>query len=356
MERKSKHIDANMNSGSLQRTGNRSLRLVLMICIFCSAIFLTSCFEEDQRVLPYPGEVITVYDNIEYFQSYFDFESGEVVSSHSADLWQLGFECGAEGWHILTNSGANWFIWNSRQTDINAELSYPENKLWEFDNQSTYPDSTAVGDWLSFQGKNRIYTGHIYLLGRYSSGSYTDIKRIQFIETDSSEYNFLYKEGADVDTISIQKTDTTNFVYYSFDAKSQINLEPNKLKFDLLFGPYYDMATQFNLTIPYLVRGVFLNTENTTTILDSINFYDAIDFEKLAGYQFSSRRNVIGFDWKEANVNTSANYASYTVKENYTYIIQTSESNYYKLRFLSFTLEGSSGFPRFEYKELKPIY
>ena len=76
-------------------------KLVFIILI---PIFI-SCFEKDKRVLPYPGEVSTIHDNIEQYESYFDFETGKVIKTHPADAWQLGFECGENGWHILVNSG-----------------------------------------------------------------------------------------------------------------------------------------------------------------------------------------------------------------------------------------------------------
>ncbi len=319
------------------------------------AFLITSCFEEDERVTPYPGEVISVYDNIEYYQSYFDFESGEILSSHEADLWELGFECSDSGWHILTNSGANWFIWNSQQTDIDASLNYPENDLWAFDNQSAYPDSTAVGNWLTISGDEKEYTRQVYILGRYFSGIYSDIKRIQFIEVNDLNYKFLFKEEGDIDTVTIQKIDSANFVFYSFENSQQQNMEPDKLIYDLQFGPYYDLATEFDLTIPYLVRGVLLSTGHSLAVLDSVNTYDEIDFEKLGIYDFSSQRDLIGYQWKDVSINTSTGLANYVVKPNFTYIIKTSADNYFKFRFLSFSLEGYSGHPRFEFKELKPV-
>lgn len=318
------------------------------------ALLVMSCFEEDERVPPYPGEVVTVYDNIEFFQSYFDFESGEVISSHPADLWALGFECNDSGWHIVTNSGANWFIWNSGQTNIDAPLSYPENELWAFDNQSAYPDSTAVGNWLTFSDEEIVYANNVYVLGRFDLGSYTDIIRLQFVEVSDSLYRFITKKSDVIDTISIQKNEETNFTYYSFDSNAQLELEPGKYDYDLMFGPYYDLVTEFNITQPYLVRGVFLNSILTKAVLDSINSYDEITYAKLDTTILSAQRDVIGFRWKDVEVSTTTGSAVYTIKPNYTYIVKTSDNNYYKLRFLSFSLEGYSGHPRFEYKELKP--
>ncbi|MGD2034741.1 MAG: HmuY family protein [Bacteroidales bacterium] len=320
------------------------------------SLFFVSCFEEDEQVSPYPRDVVTIYDNIEYHQSYFDLESEEVVSSHASDLWQLGFECGAEGWHILVNSGAHWFVFNSGQTDINAEFSYPDDALWGYDNQSAYPDSTAIGNWVSFEGEMKQYTNHVYLLGRYSSGVYSGRVKIRFLMVDSAQYRFLYKpEEGIADTMTILKSDSANFVYFSFREDKQIALEPDRLDYDLVFGPYYKLATQFGITMPYLVRGVFLNTWNTEALLDSVNDYDAIDYGMIGTYELSSQRDVIGYQWKDVNVNTSTGYATYSVKAYYTYIVKTSQDHYYKLRFLSFSLEGNTGYPRFEYRELKPV-
>jgi len=327
----------------------------LYIILVSLPLLVISCFEEDERVPPYPGEVITVYDNIEFFQSYFDFETGEIVSSQPADLWALGFECSDSGWHILTNSGANWFIWNSGQTNIDASLSYPENELWAFDIQSTYPDSTAVGNWLTIVGEDKEYTNNVYVLGRYHLGSYTDMRRIQFIEVSDSYYRLIIKKNVVPDTIVIQKDKEKNFTYYSFETDEQLNLEPGKFNYDLMFGPYYDIVTEFNITQPYLVRGVLLNSTLTLGVLDSINAYDAVTYAKLDTNILSSQRDVIGFQWKDVNVNTSTGSAVYTVKPNYTYIVKTSDNNYYKLRFLSFNLEGYSGHPRFEFKKLIPL-
>jgi len=98
-----------------------------------------------------------------------------------------------------------------------------------------------------------------------------------------------------------------------------------------------------------------LSTGHSLAVLDSVSAYDEIDFEKLGAYDFSSQRDAIGYEWKDVSVNTSTGLANYVVKPNYTYIIKTSGDKYFKFRFLSFSLEGISGHPRFELKELKPV-
>jgi hypothetical protein len=332
-------------------------KLIKKIYILYSLLFLlfTSCFEKDKRIQPYPGEVITIDKDIEKNQSYFDFETGKVVKTHPADTWQLGFECGIDGCHIIVNSGAGWLIYDTKQAQIDADVTPPREDLWSYDIQSYFPDSTAIGNWFIMKENEKYYSNNVYLVGKYSGSGFLSIKHLVFVEVTDSTYLFFYKESENnfSDTVLINKTDSSNYVYYSFANKQQVNLEPDKAAYDIVFCPYYDLATNFGVTIPYLVRGVLLNVWQTTAVLDSINTYDQIDFEMPGNYDFSAQRDIIGYKWKEVNVDISGGTAIYAVKSNYIYLILTAEGNYYKFHFLSFMLNGTSGFPQFEYQQLQ---
>ena len=161
----------------------------------------------------------------------------------------------------------------------------------------------------------------------------------------------MQKNGSS-DTITINKTDSVNFVFYSFTDKSQKNLEPDKSKYDIIFCPYYDLATDFGVTIPYLVRGVLLNVNQTQGLLDSTETYSQINVESLSGLNFLKQRDVIGYKWKSVNVDISNGTAAYTIKRLYLYTHLT-QGNDFKMHFLSYMLDDSSGFPQFEYLQLK---
>ncbi len=318
---------------------------------------LVSCFEEDTPVLPWPGEVITITEDIEYYFSHFDLETGKVIASYPTESWQIGFECSKEGWHVQINSGDGWFLWNSLDTDIETNAKPPEKVLWAFDKQSAYPDSTAVGNWVIPSDEDNAYTSHVYFLGNYISGVYYDVKRLQFIFVDNTHYQFVIRDedSGKTDSVTIMKSDTSNFVYFDIHSQQQQNKEPHNESFDIIFGPYYDLATQLGVTIPYQVRGVFLNALETSAVLDSTNSYDQISYEMLSEYVFSNQKDVIGYRWKDITIDPNTGTAAYKVKQNYNYIIHTSSGKYYKLRFLSFSIDGVSGYPQFEYKELKPL-
>ncbi len=324
---------------------------------FILPVLVISCFEEDEAVSPYPGNVILIENNINHYQSYFDFETGEVNGVHPINDWQLAFESGISGWHILVNSGAGWFLWNSHKQDIEAAELGIEPQNWNYDIQSEYPDSTAAGNWITIQNNNYHYTNDVYVLGQLSAGNYINRKRIQFIFVDSALYRFHYKEEDNgfSDTVTIVKSDSSAFIYYDFIQRTQNNLEPNYTRYDVVFCPYYDLATLFGVTIPYLVRGVLLNPYLTLAVLDSVYTYKQIDYELLNQYEFSDQRDAIGYRWKDVSVSTGSEYANYIIHRNYSYIIKTLEGNYYKMRFLSYSLNGESGYPQFEYSILNPV-
>jgi hypothetical protein len=337
---------------------DKVISVILKSLPFFMASIFCSCFEDDEAVSPYKGHVVTIADNIEEYQSYYDFETDNTVATFATDLWQLGFESDSKGWHIMVNSGANWFIWNSFQQDLEAPLSLPSDEWWSYDIQSAYPDSTSVGTWtIQTDNQQREYTNHVYVLAKYSDGEYLPQLRIKFLYVDSICYQFCFRSevNSNTDTVDIIKTDSVSFVYYDLFENLQRNLEPTQEAYDIVFCSYYDLATQFGITIPYLVRGVFLNLENTTAVLDSMSGYDQIDYEVLGNYTFSSQRDLIGYRWKDVDVNVSAGSANYSIQHHYTYVIKTGEEKFYKMRFLSFSLDGISGFPQFEYKALMAV-
>jgi hypothetical protein len=319
-------------------------------------LILNSCFKEDERVKPYGGEVTMIPDSVQMYQSYFDFETGKVIKTASINEWQLGFECGATGWHIITNSGANWFIYNTRQTLPDAIVDMPKGVDHLYDVPSAFPDSTAVGNWVSVLETGNIYSHNIYLLGHYHAGRFSVIKQLVFTEVNDNAYQFYYKELASgiSDTVIITKNDTVSFVYYNFTNHRQVSFEPDKTEWDLAFGPYYDLATLFGATIPYLVGGSFINAGQTEAVLDSVTLFDDINASLIPGYLFGGQRDIPGYKWKMPNVDVNGGgSATYNVKTHYNYIIHTASGFYYKLKFLSYTYNGCNGFPQFEFRKLE---
>lgn len=318
------------------------MRLLIVSVVSC---LLYGCFEPDERVMPYPREITTINDSVQTWQSWFDLESGNITVNRILD-WDLAVESDPAGWRVVVNSGADIFIYNTKTIQFPADVQMPGPLNGLFDNQQLWPDSTAIGDWTTHR-----YT---YLMAKYSNGKFTNYKHLQFMSFTDSTFVFRYFSDSETDTVVMLKDQETNFSYYSFDKRSQVFPEPAKNTYDLLFTSYYDMPTLFGQTMPYKVGGVLLNASNTSAAIDTLHNFDDITRETIPIFDFISRRDIPGYNWKDVTVDiTGGGSATYTVKSNYNYIILTAQGNYFRLRFLSYTLDGRSGYPRFEFSLLQ---
>jgi hypothetical protein len=323
---------------------------ILFFILFIS----TSCFEEDSAITPYEGSFTLIAKNIEYVHSYYDFESNSVISTIPVDLWALGFSCKASAFEITTNSGNNWFIFNTNDSIFSENKLPSEKNIWGFDKQSAFPDSTAIGNWVSIQGMDTIYYKNIYLLGHYSGSFYDQKYIIRFLKVTPSEYILSIRDFTSdkIDTVNILKNPNKNFVLFTPEGRVISDVEPDINHYDIIFSPYYTIATQVGITAPYLVRGVFLNSHETLAQTDSLTPYNNINKIILENSNFTSRRDIIGFNWKEVIIDQNSGTASYKIKANYSYIIQTQERNLYRMRFINYQLNGENGFPSFEFEKI----
>jgi hypothetical protein len=330
---------------------NKLLQLLLLF-----PLLLASCFEEEKPYPAYEGTLTTIKNHIEYNQSFYDFEANTVVASFPSDAWSIGFSCGVHQFVVITNSGDHWFAFNSKQSDLWAEIIFPSNKRWDFDQQSYFPDSTAIDNWMSIRQTDTVFSGNVYLVGKYSGGAYSAIFRMKILEADSLHYTFCYASftgNFQADTVTMPKLFNKNFVYYSFTDSVMLDPEPDKSSYDIVFGPFYDIATEMGITQPYLVRGALLNFYNVKACADSLHSYTSISADDLNAFKFTSRRNTIGFGWKEVAINPSSGTVSYIIRPEMNYLVNTVEGNYYKMRFLSYELNGETGYPSFELEELQ---
>ncbi len=324
------------------------------------ALVLISCFEEDQAVPPYvpPEDVesVSIQNSIYTNQIYFDFSSGDIVAENKNSEWVLAFECPDTGYHIRVNSSDLWGLAHTGSTDMSLDFSVRANIHWRSDKADGNPDSTAVGEWVSFVEGQPVYTHEVMLLGQYDGISYLPVKKLQFIGVDETNYIFLIgdPEMSDPDTVTVQKDNAFSYVHFSTENNEIKQLEPLKNEWDILFTQYFTILfTDDGIEAPYYVRGVWLNSNMVESALDTTTHFLDINAQNALDNEFSSLQDAIGHDWKSVEVDEGSNSAEYKVREGYTYIIRDVDGDLYKLRFKSyFNQSGEKGFPSFEYSKL----
>jgi hypothetical protein len=329
---------------------------LLLVQIF----ILTACFEEDKKVPPHvPGDEISYeFENSMYTtQAFFDLGTNKVMTENINEVWTIKFGALSGDWHIGINSAGLWAVYPSGtpiEDSIPARISTDE---WIFDHSGGDPDSSAFAGWVSFEEDDTLYSEHIYLIGKYNFAFYQPRYAAQFLKLDKSTYRFRIKSwpSGEWEEHEILKDDLYNYIYFSADDRSIIpGIEPGKNSWDLLFTQYGSILfTDDGEPTPYYVRGVLLNRHNLSVAIDSVKAFQEIAFEDLSTYQFTQQQDVIGYEWKDVDVDEISGTAVYTVLPGITYIIRDTEGLFYKMRFISYYNDmGEKGFPLIEHASL----
>jgi hypothetical protein len=194
--------------------------------------------------------------------------------------------------------------------------------------------------------------------GYDATGNLRGIRKIVFQEVTDSTYSFRYAnlDGSNENTFTIFKDPTRNLICFSFDeGGKQLNLEPPKEDWDLLFTQYTTLLyTDEGDPYPYLLTGVITNPAGVLVAQDTIYDFISIDFDKAKSLIYSDALDEIGYDWKDPVGDVSSGNVTYVIVEGRYYVVLDTEGFYYKLRFISFyNLDnGEKGYPTFEFQRL----
>lgn len=325
---------------------------------------LQSCFKEDERITPHdPGSVNTEAIAMESdyrYQVYYDLSSQSVVSANFKSDWDLGFECGQGGWHVILNTSNFMLAGNTGLGDF-AAATDTTGLDWKYDPSTGNLDSTAIGPWLTFSGIDSVpdYSGEVYIVDRGydEAGNLRGVKKVVFTEWSRDRYavRFANLDGSGEGTAEILKDTSVNFIYFSFEEGGTVmTLEPPKYAWDLLFTQYTTLLyTNDGFPYPYLVTGVLSNRAGVKVAQDTLHEFSAIDLEAAEGFGYSDVRDEIGYDWKDVVGDVSTGNVSYVIVPGINYVVRDAGGFFYKLRFISFyNDQGEKGFPTFEYQLL----
>jgi len=339
--------------------------------IFAAAIMLlfSSCFKEDKKVaLSPPGEnqVASVEMGLGYkTEEFFSLSKGNILSNQFA-AWDMAFESSSSGYHVWINGGKGMYA-ASMNSNAFYLITDTIGAHWRWDEPSGNPDSTAVGNWVSFiptasepkkislrvDGSDSESKGNVFVIDRGLDYAGDDrFYKVVFESVNEARYKFKYAalDNHYIDSVILQKDQNQNYTYFTFDnGGSPITMEPNRKTWDILFTRYRHIFYDTNPVTPYLVTGVLLNPTGVQAAVDSIQPYENIDYTYARTKHLTTNREVIGYDWKKYSFTTH----SYTVLPSYSYIIKDQKGYYWKLRFLDFyDAQNEEGYPKFEYQRL----
>jgi hypothetical protein len=317
---------------------------------------LSSCFQEDDPVPPYqsPAGVTTnmaAMGPTYATQWFYDLGTDSFIKVTPRENWDLAFQCGDNEFHIFTNLAKRMSVANSGTTNFNSVTS-DAGLVYRFDRSEGYIDSLAIGDWGNFNAGNAISYHWVYVIDRGITTVGTNIgkKKMQVIGLVAGTYQirFANLDGTNDQVVSVTKDADKNFVYISFNGSgSAVDIEPDKYDWDLVFTQYTAKVEQQGTGIieDYSVNGVLINPYNVEVAHDFTKPFFDITYNDLTTYTYSRLWDAIGYDWKWYDFDNMV----YVIEPGRTYIIHSTEGDYYKLRFTSFVNElGEKGYPQFE--------
>ena len=345
-------------------------KFILNISILTGIVLLfNSCFKEDRKVPPHdPGDLNMVTidmtdaaNKVFYtYQVYYKFNSESVISTNTKKDSDLGFECADTGWHVILNTADFMYAARTGSTDFSVPID-TTGMEWYFDKSDGNPDSTAIGNWLSFSGIDsaKTYTDEVYVINRgYDAlGNTLGLKKVVFMSLENDVYTFKYAnlDGSDEHTVSISKNPDVNYVFFSFDnGGEEKDLQPPKMDWDLVFTQYTTLLfTNEGEPYPYLVTGALSNRYGVEVAEDTVLNFESIDLQTAMSMDFSKDIDVIGYDWKDIVGDPSSGSVTYKIRQNVHYVLRDQKGLYYKIRFTGFyNNDGLKGYPQFEFQQL----
>lgn len=325
-----------------------SIRNMKKLLYLLTAIAFVSC-EKDEipRAKPTAGsaDVVSVTMGGDYAnQLFYNLEDKKVVSKNNREIWDLGFESSADGFHVVLNGAKLMAAAKTSATNL-ADVTSDADAAWAWDMPSGNFDSTAIGDWR---------TDHaVYIIDRGTSTLGTPLgkMKLKILSVDATKYEV---EWAGLEqTTSQQATVTKNasgtFTYFSFNNGQTLTIEPAKETWDICFTSYTHVFEEDHT--PYLVTGVISNRYGVKVKPISNKTFANINYTDYLSSVFDTKINNIGYNWKVYDFDVGV----YTVDMSQNFIIETADGRAYKLHFLDFYDDfGVKGTPTMELQELVP--
>lgn len=341
------------------------MRKLFIICTLSVMAIFTSCQKEDEAIdLPSPGDSKSLvaamgvnYDNQVYVSL-----SKNLVYAANYKNFDLAFEASLTGRHIYLNGAKYMFLAHSGTTNISAADTAGAD--WKVDAEHLNNDSTAFGQWWQTVSLPPAPESEVMIIDRgIIDHTGTDrFRKIQVIEADDHHYKVRYSklDNSGLNELTIPKDPNYSLMYFSFNNNGQlIQQAPPKDDWDFVFTKYTHVYFDEPLSSPYRyypVTGGIINIWNDETGVmaekDSTpNFipYENVQSAEALAMTFSTRADIIGFDWKFYDFGSS----QYHITPDIYFVLRDKQGFMYKLRMIDFyDHQGNKGTITFEYQRL----
>lgn len=185
-----------------------------------------------------------------------------------------------------------------------------------------------------------------------TTGTARGWKKVKF-QVSGDDYILQY---ADIDAttyseVTISRDELYDFVYFSFDANSVVEVSPAKELWDIQFTIYPEIITGYgpygynDFIIINNYEGIEVTVINTESDTDAESYSD-FSASNLADITMEGDRNSLGSTWRSTR--------DLSVYDYIYFVIRDTEGNYYKMQVQSIINdEGVRGYTSFKYELLQ---
>ena len=248
--------------------------------------------------------------------------------------WDIAFDVSSFGSSILINSMSGVQLWeyNGDTSDFSTldttglfgwTARHNSDTSWSYGAFSQGANDANLG-WGKYNTITHAVDGDVIFVIKLTNGNY---QKIWIKSLAGGKFNFRHASLDNMmdmnHSLDKAKFSDRNFGYFSLVNHTDLNREPAKTDWDILF-------TQFNAFVPspYNVSGVLSNRGVYVA-----KAYPVKDVETYDDYKievFSSNMSGIGHDWK------SFSGGNWTIEDSLVYFVQTNEGIVWKMLFTGF--------------------
>ncbi len=270
-------------------------------------------------------------------QSYYSFSNG-IVKTSTSD-WDLAFGIGGFNVDVRTNDGHKVALylypngdtssWNTIDTTGLSTWTPRRNNEndWSETVMSTGSNHPDYGWGIYNNVSHNVEGDSIYIIKTKAGDFKKFVITGMMAMTQSWDFKYANLDGSDEVSGSIVKTNYTgkNFVYYSIDHDSTMDLEPMATDWDILFSRY---TARYPVGGYYNVAGIQTNKFRTTGEAKDVDV-DNVDWTTL---NYVDSIGEIGWDWKTFNNTTFM----YDISDSLTYFVADTNNNVWQITLTGF--------------------
>lgn len=277
-------------------------------------------------------------------QFFYDLGTDAVVSSNHREAWDIAISTEAP-YKLIMNSSKLMSAAVTNETSVTSQVDVASLDAWP-DHQGLELDSLVMKDWQN---------GLVYYIDRGSDNNLSSLGEVLAKFELINDRQVLINHatlGQPDETDTLNLDNTYSYAYFSFDnGGEQVNIEPAKESWDLLFTQYtYMFYLESEGKTPYSVNGLLLNPYNVTATMDTSIGFDSLIADDIAILDFTTQRDIIGYEWKYYDFDAG----TYTAVEGMSFVIEDAEEHYYKIQFVGFENDqGVKGYPTFYRQQLQ---